>query len=189
MNRSVPLVLVVVLLALSGCNGVSLPDGSPTAETMVPPTQTVSTVTTSERVGPEIRIPECPTTAVPRPEPTSSLTPREYPNLSANHSVERLGEWAAEFERAYQHNRLMTGTGHAGAPDQLDITSTVDAINRSGDAIEIDIQVSAAMAYIPDSENGTLVQGVAPYESTYTVYRQHVIREPANGLRTVSIRC
>lgn len=69
---------------------------------------------------------ECDAVELPRPTPTDEgLEPLAYPDYPASLTAETAREFAAAFERAYQHNRFLAGSPggtdlvllDAGVPD------------------------------------------------------------------------
>lgn len=99
-------------VALAGCSGRDrtgqMP--SPTTSSTPPGSPTV----------------ECEADELPRPTPTAEgLEPLSYPDVPGSLTAETAREFAAEFERAYQHNRFLAGNPagtdtvivNAGVPD------------------------------------------------------------------------
>ena len=99
-------------IALAGCSGRDRT--GQTSSSTTPPTPTGSPTV------------ECEADELPRPTPTAEgLEPLSYPDVPGDLTAETAREFAAEFERAYQHNRFLAGNPagtdtvivNAGVPD------------------------------------------------------------------------
>jgi len=183
MNWNLLVILILILLvALNGCNTVSPEDGS---------------VTTTESFGAEIHVPECLTDDVPRPEGTSVVTPRKYPDFSPTTDIDRMSEWATEFDRSYHYNSLISVD--EWEPLAINIHGQAENVRENGNNITVTVVTSIGFEYVRDSEPETPVSpGSEPLHgerideerrSVYIIGNNRVVRDPSTGSRTVVIRC
>lgn len=107
---------------LAGCSGTGTGTDGPEESPSLSPTTSPSPARSSTPTATT----ECEAVELPRPTPTAQdLEPLSYPDYPGSLTAETAREFAAAFERAYQHNRFLAGNpggtdvvlADAGVPD------------------------------------------------------------------------